>query len=117
MKGLHKNDWRAIRQRILDGECTPIFSDRLYSRMWPGYDDITKAWGDDIEYPLGRDYSLTRLAQYLSVTYGDETAKGQFLTFVKAYFVAQKTGKRIDQILNEYGRQLSKARLSSIINE
>lgn len=114
MKSLSKTDWRAIGQRINNGKCTPVFSDRVYDHLAPNFDDLPTAWAEDIEYPLEHRLTLNRLAEFLSVKIGDNAAKEQFLTFVKAYFVAKKANQPCDQIIRKYGRQLSTQKLSFI---
>lgn len=117
MNGLTKTDWRAIGYRVNEGKCTPIFSDRLYSHFLPQFEALPTAWAKDIEYPLGRDVSLTRLAQYLSVTIGDNAAKEQYLIFVKTYFVAQKLGIPVDQAFKKFGKRLAQVPLAAVLNK
>lgn len=114
MNSLSKTDWRAIRQRIYDGKCTPIFSDRIYSHLLPNYDELPRAWADDIEYPIEHRLTFNRLAEYLSVKIGDSAAKEQFLTFIKAFFIAKKLGQPCDFVIDKYGRNLSANTLSTI---
>ncbi len=97
------------------GKCTPIISDRWYSHLLPDYDQLSSAWAKDIDYPLGDSFSLTRLAQYLSITIGDSSAKEEFLTFIKAYYIAKKLGKTSDQVVSEHGQRLIDIPLSSVI--
>jgi hypothetical protein len=78
MKGLTKTDWRAIGQRINNGKCTPIFSDRIYNHLLPNFDNLPTAWAEDIEYPIDHKLTLNRLAEFLSVEIGDNAAKEQF---------------------------------------
>ena len=114
MEGLTKTDWRAIGQRINSGKCTPVFSDRIYDHLLPNFDSLPTAWAEDIEYPIDHRPTLNRLAEYLSVQIGDNAAKEQFLTFIKAYFVAKKANQPYDVIIRKYGRQLSTQKLSFI---
>jgi Effector-associated domain 7/SIR2-like domain len=53
----------------------------------------------------------------LSITIGDNAAKEQFLTFIKAFFVAQKVRRPFDFVINKYGRQLSTQKLSFITRQ
>lgn len=117
MKDLTKTDWRAIGQRVSSGKCTPIFSDRLYDHVLPRLNSLPIVWAKDIEYPLGKNINQTQLSQYLSITIGDNAAKEQYLTFVKAYYVAQKVGIPIDRIINKYGSRLAKVSLSTVLKQ
>lgn len=117
MNGLTKTDWRAIGQRINGGKCTPIFNDRVYGDLLPNIDNLPMAWAEDIEYPIHHRLTLNRLAEFLSVEIGDNAAKEQFLTFIKAYFVAQKLGQPCESVIQKYGRHLSTQKLSFITHK
>lgn len=117
MTNLTKTDWRAIARRIRSGKCTPIIGDRLYMGILPNHEGLPSAWAEEIDYPLGDDHSLTHLAQYLSVSVGDNAAKGDFLTFIKAYAIAQRSGQRPDQIIDKYGSRLMDVPLTKIAGQ
>jgi len=117
MTNLTKTDWRAIARRIQSGKCTPIIGDRLYMDILPNVGGLPSAWAEEIDYPLGNDYTLTHLAQYLSVSVGDSAAKEDFLTFIKAYAIAQKSGKRPDQIIDKYGSRLMDIPLTKVADQ
>lgn len=117
MKGLTKTDWRALGQRIGHGKCTPVFGDRVYDQLLPNFDNLPTAWAKDLNYPIEHTPTLNRLAEFLSVQIGDNAAKEQFLTFIKAYLVATKTNQSCDFIIQKYGRQLSATKLSTIARQ
>lgn len=117
MTQLTKIDWRAIARRIQKGKCTPIIGNRLHMNILPKPSELPSAWAEEIDYPLGDEHSLTRLAQYLSVSLGDSAAKEEYLTFVKAYAIAQKSGQTPEQVLDKFGSRLVDIPLIKVANQ
>ena len=76
-------NWPLIIREIKRKKFTPIISDRAFCQFLPGYDSLIDAWATEIQYPLGTSFNITRLAQFLSVKYGD-VSKAEYLYFVKA---------------------------------
>ncbi|MCA9932693.1 MAG: SIR2 family protein [Ardenticatenaceae bacterium] len=75
-------NWPLIIREIRRKKFTPILSDRAFSQYLPGYETLVNDWAKAIKYPLGTSFNVTRLAQFLSVKYGD-VAKSEYLYFVK----------------------------------
>lgn len=117
MTQLTKTDWRAIARRIQRGKCTPIIGNHLHMNLLPKAGDLPTAWANEIAYPLGDDHSLTSLAQYLSVSLGDHAAKEEYIAFVKAYAIAQKSGQTPDQVLDKLGTRLVNIPLTKVADQ
>lgn len=87
MNGLNKNDWRTIVTRAKGSKLTPVISNQLISNFFFETIPLIQSWADDIAYPLGQSSSITRLAQYLSVTQDDLAAKETYLNFHKQHLI------------------------------
>lgn len=85
MTGLSRTDWRTIVRRIHEGKLTPFISERV-GRPAAVEQSLIQAWAADIGYPFGTSFSITRLAQYLRVTLGEDlAAKEEFLSFTRRH--------------------------------
>jgi hypothetical protein len=88
MAEITRTDWRTLVRRTEQGKLLPIISDQVTGRLLFDNQELLRAWCDDIGYPLGQGFSITRLAQYLSIEGNDDlAAKEEFLAFVKRYYL------------------------------
>lgn len=88
MAEITNRDWRTLVRRTGQGKLLPILSDDVTSGLIFDKRQLIQAWSDDIDYPMGGSFSLTRLAQYLSIEGNDDlAAKEEFLAFLKSYYV------------------------------
>ena len=77
-------DWYFITEQIYQKKFAPIISNQIVNASIFGGDDVVRAWGDEINYPLPDNDNLTRMAQFLSVTMQDPTrAKSRYLHFLE----------------------------------
>jgi hypothetical protein len=116
MPGLTRIDWNTIVRRVREGKLTPIISDSVSGQLLPGYDDFAQAWAAYIDYPLGDEVELTRLARYLSVSAREVlAAKEEFLAYSSEHLLdsvkSQQTGAQIPQ---DIAGKLSSMRYSEL---
>lgn len=96
MPEISKTDWRTLVRRTRQGKLLPIISDQVTGQLLFDNQALIQAWSNDIGYPLGHSFSVTRLAQYVSIEGNDDlVAKEEFLAFLKRYYLKsyrQKAG-------------------------
>ncbi|UCG25556.1 MAG: SIR2 family protein [Chloroflexota bacterium] len=84
-----ETNWRILVRRTRQGKLLPIIGDQVTSQLLFDNHKLIRAWCEDIGYPLGQSFNITRLAQFLSVEANDDlAAKEEFLAFLKRYYVA-----------------------------
>ena len=116
MPELSKTNWETIVRQTKRGKLLPIVSARVTHRYVFDHPEFIQAWSDYMDYPLGRSLSITRLAQYLSVTEGYYTYKQGFLDFTKRHLYRSATaGGANDEELAAIKEQLYDLSLSDLI--
>lgn len=96
MPELSKTNWETVVRQTKRGKLLPIVSARVTHRYVFDHPEFIQAWSDHMDYPLGRSLSITRLAQYLSVTEGYYTYKQGFLDFTKRHLYRSVTAEGAD---------------------
>lgn len=115
MKEMSPAHWEIIASNIKKGNYIPIINDRVYSYLLPNLSNLANAWAEYINYPLNHKHTITRLAQYMSVEHGNDTAKDVYLRFVKAYFIGQKRNLTPHQIITHPEARLDEADLAKFV--
>lgn len=67
-------NWEAVRQKIEDGECTPIFGPGLLETMFEYRGWLARRWAREFAFPLAspQHEELTAVAQYLASKQGPD---------------------------------------------
>jgi hypothetical protein len=62
-----EDDWNLLVKRIKGGDCTPFLGAGVNVPMLTDASEIAQQWAAEHGYPLGDNYDLARVAQFLSL--------------------------------------------------
>ncbi|GJM40380.1 MAG: hypothetical protein DHS20C20_06620 [Ardenticatenaceae bacterium] len=75
--------WYRLKKRIQRGKVTPIIGDRVGHSGFVSSNELVQAWAAEVGYPMANTRSITRVAQYCSITDDPLGAKEDYLDFLK----------------------------------
>ncbi|HET91580.1 MAG TPA: CHAT domain-containing protein [Chloroflexi bacterium] len=81
--------WTGLIRMIQQAKCTPIIGHRVYGRWIPQREDIARIWAKTHCYPFSDKDILTRVAQYMATSQGEDFPRYELLETAMQMFAAR----------------------------
>jgi hypothetical protein len=81
--------WTTLVRQMQRGRCTPIIGPRVHGSVLPTLSGIAQRWADLHDYPFSNRDEMTRVAQYLATTQGEDFPRHELLDALMANLAAR----------------------------
>jgi hypothetical protein len=79
--------WSGLLRMLKQGRCTPIIGPRVRELWSPDPEEIARAWAAEHEYPFADKHNLTRVAQYMASSAGEDFPRLELLDALQRSFI------------------------------
>lgn len=81
--------WSGLMRQIERGRCTPIVGPRVHGSVLPALSQVARRWAETYDFPFTNRDEMTRVAQYVATSQGEDFPRYELLDTLIADLTAR----------------------------